>query len=117
MTVDAGRTTMDALLSSGGDPFTAVIAGNDQLAVGVLRSLRSHGLDCPGDMSVIGFNDMPYAEDINPALTTVRVPLQEFGTEAARLLLNNIEQDSQGPVTVGLPVSLIVRASTGRVPR
>jgi LacI family transcriptional regulator len=114
MTVEAGRRAMDQVLESA-LPVTAVFAANDQLAVGVLRSLRSHGLECPRDVSVIGFNDMPYAEDFNPALTTVRVPVHEFGVEAARLLLQNLEQGTQSPVTVMLPVSLVVRNSTGPV--
>lgn len=113
LSVDAGSEIMDRLLASENRSFTAVVAGNDQLAVGVLRSLRKHGLRCPDDVSVVGFNDMPYAEDLNPALTTVRVPLHEFGAEAARMLLNNIEQGSQGPVMVSLPVELVVRESTG----
>ncbi len=94
--------------------FTAIVASNDLLALGALRSLRAHGISCPGDVSVTGFNDMPFAEDFNPGLTTVRIPQREIGTESARILLSNIEAGTQDPVTVTLPVSLIVRASTAR---
>jgi LacI family transcriptional regulator len=93
-------------------PPTAIVAGNDLLALGILRSLRKHGLKCPEDVSVVGFNDMPFAEDFQPPLTTIRVPHLQMGTEAARLLLAGIAADEQTPVTVSLPVSLIVRAST-----
>lgn len=112
LNVAAGQATMDAVLTSGESLPTAVVAGNDLLAIGVLHSLRAHGMVCPDDMSVVGFNDMPFAEDFQPPLTTVHVPHRELGAEAARLLLAAIESDVQNPLTVTLPVSLIVRAST-----
>jgi LacI family transcriptional regulator len=117
LTVGAGQDSMDDVISKRARSVTAVVAGNDLLAVGVLRSLRAHGLSCPDDVSVVGFNDMPFAEDIWPPLTTVRVPVMEMGTESARLLLQNIEAGSQKPVTLSLPVSLIVRSSTGPAKR
>lgn len=112
LSVDAGESAMDEMLARGKQDVTAVVAANDLLALGALRSLRKHGLRCPEDFSVVGFNDMPFAEDIYPPLTTVHVPQQEIGTESARLLLGNIQSDSQSPITISLPVSLIVRAST-----
>ncbi|RZI88053.1 MAG: LacI family transcriptional regulator, partial [Microbacterium sp.] len=111
---------MDALIASPGALPTAIVAGNDLVALGVIRSMRGHGLDCPRDVSVVGFNDMPFAGDFSPALTTVRVPLREIGIEAARTLLAAIEGSEgahQERVTVMLPVSLIVRESTGPAPR
>jgi len=112
LNVDAGRHEMDAILASGEPVPTAIIASNDLLALGIMRSLRTHGLDCPADISIVGFNDMPFAQDFQPPLTTVRVPHLELGSEAARLLLASISAESQNPVTVTLPVSLIVREST-----
>lgn len=112
LTCEAGEKAMDDLLA-GTNGFTAIQASNDLLALGALRSMRRHGLRCPDDISVIGFNDMPFAEDFNPALTTVRVPLEEIGTESARLLFENISSGKQNPIIVTLPVSLIVRGSTG----
>jgi LacI family transcriptional regulator len=91
---------------------TAVVAGNDLVALGVMRSLRAHGLRCPDDVSVVGFNDMPFAEDFQPALTTVRIPHLQLGAEAARLLLEGLTANAQTPITITLPVSLIVREST-----
>lgn len=117
LTVVAGQDSMDEVISKRARGVTAVVAGNDLLALGVLRSLRAHGLSCPEDVSVVGFNDMPFAEDISPPLTTVRVPVMEMGTELARMLLQNIEAGSQKPVTLSLPVSLIVRSSTGPAKR
>ena len=113
LSVAAGQHSMDDVVSTRAGGPTAVVAGNDLLALGVLRSLRTHGLRCPEDISVVGFNDMPFAEDFSPPLTTVSVPVLEMGTESARMLLQNIEAGSQKPVTLILPVSLIVRSSTG----
>jgi LacI family transcriptional regulator len=115
LTVSAGFDAMNALLDSGEPRPTAVVAGNDLIALGVLRSLRAHGLECPADVSVVGFNDMMFAEDFAPPLTTVRVPTLQMGAEAARLLLDAIETGVQNAGTVRLPVSLVVRASTGPV--
>lgn len=113
LTIEAGMHAMDELLSRGGERPTAVVAGNDLVALGVIRSLHAHGLNCPDDVSVVGFNDMPFAEDFSPSLTTVRLPLREIGAEAAQLLLRGIQAGEQDPVTLTLPVSLIVRGSTG----
>lgn len=112
LTVAAGKSTMDTILSGGAFHPTAIVAGNDLLAIGILHSLREHGLECPRDISVIGFNDMPFAEDFQPPLTTIHVPQRELGAEAARLLLDGIKLGRQEPLTVTLPVSLTVRSST-----
>ncbi len=116
LSVEAGQQAMDRLLTERRPRPTAIVAGNDLVAFGALRSLRSHGLSCPGDLSIVGFNDVEFAQDSNPPLTTVHVPMQEMGAEAARLLLEAIERGSQEPVVLRLPVSLIVRGSTGPAP-
>ncbi|OJX64490.1 MAG: hypothetical protein BGO95_08425 [Micrococcales bacterium 73-13] len=113
LTVEAGQRRMDRVITEGGRRPTAVVAGNDLIALGVLRSLRDHGLTCPGDVSVVGFNDITFAEDFWPPLTTVRVPTHELGMEAARVLLEGIASGEQEPTTLLLPTSLIVRGSTG----
>ncbi len=111
--VDAGQRAMDVLLDKDFDQITAVVAGNDLLALGTYHSLRTHGLRCPEDVSVVGFNDMLFANDFQPPLTTVRSPHFEMGVEAARLLLNEIDGTLPAGARVMLPVSLIVRGSTG----
>ena len=116
----------DEVLDGEGDPVRVrpghervrAVAGNDLIALGVLRAMRARGLRCPEDLSVVGFNDMPFAEDFAPPLTTVRVPTHELGVAAARLLLRAIaDRDEQEADTVLLPVSLVVRGSTGPVAR
>lgn len=117
LTVDAGQRAMDLVLREQRSPCpTAVVAGNDLIALGVLRSLREHGLSCPGDVSVVGFNDIEFAEDFWPPLTTVHVPTHELGAEAARVLLDGIAEGAQDAEVLRLPVSLIVRGSTGPRP-
>ncbi len=113
LSVEAGQQAMDALDAEAAGRVTAIIASNDLIALGVLRSLRSRNVRCPEEISVIGFNGITFAEDFSPPLTTVRVPAAELGAAAARLLLQGIGEDAREPVTMMLPVSLIVRASTG----
>jgi DNA-binding LacI/PurR family transcriptional regulator len=64
------------------DRPTAVFVGSDDQCLGVYRALREHGLPVPSAMSVVGFDDMPYAAHLTPALTTVRQPLREMGRVA-----------------------------------
>ena len=112
LSIEAGRHAMGELLARPGPRPTAVVAGNDLVALGVIRRLRADGLSCPEDISVVGFNDMPFAEDFWPPLTTVHMPLREIGCEAARMLLHGIESGEQDAAILTLPVSLIVRGST-----
>ncbi len=92
--------------------FTAVLAGNDLLALGCYELLAERGLRAPDDLSVVGFNDMHFADRFDPPLTTVRIPHHEMGRRAAELLLGRIggAQEMVGPVV--LPAQLVVRAST-----
>ncbi|KMO72227.1 LacI family transcriptional regulator [Mycolicibacterium chubuense] len=113
LTIEAGFDVADQLLKKAGPIPTALVAGNDLVALGLIRRLRAEGLRCPEEMSVVGFNDMPFAEDFWPPLTTVHMPLREIGAEAARLLLRGIEAGEQDAATLTLPVSLVVRGSTG----
>ncbi|MEU2114892.1 LacI family DNA-binding transcriptional regulator [Streptomyces sp. NPDC016459] len=95
------------------DPdLTAVVAANDTVALGVCAALRERGLDIPGDVSVAGFDDLPFSVDAVPALTTVRLPLHEAGVRAGRLAMGTEEPPADGLETV--PAELVVRASTGR---
>jgi LacI family transcriptional regulator len=106
----AGRTALLELLD--GDVPTAVVAGNDLLAIGCYDALEERGLSCPGDVSIVGFNDMPFIGRLSPPLTSVRVPQYELGVEAARLLLDRLSGRTVTPRVVLLPVQLIVRGST-----
>jgi LacI family transcriptional regulator len=110
----AGHAAMLELLS--GDRPTAVVAGNDLLAIGCYDALAETGLTCPDDVSVVGFNDMPFIARLQPPLTSVRVPQYELGVEAARLLLDRLSGRTVTPRVVLLPVQLVVRGSTAPPP-
>ncbi|MEV6009364.1 LacI family DNA-binding transcriptional regulator [Streptomyces sp. NPDC051976] len=90
--------------------LTAVVAANDTVALGVCAALRERGLSIPGDVSVAGFVDLPFSVDASPALTTVRIPLQEAGARAGRLVMGRQSPPPGGVATVG--TELMVRGST-----
>jgi LacI family transcriptional regulator len=114
-TVEEGARCCGELLARHGD-FTAVAAANDMLAVGCYTALDEAGRQCPDDISVIGFNDMPFIDRLRPPLTTVRFPHYQLGTEAAQLLLERIN-GGEGPVKIlYLAPELVVRGSTGQRP-
>jgi LacI family transcriptional regulator len=93
---------------------TAIAAANDMLAVGCYAAFDESGVQCPEELSVIGFNDMPFIDRLRPPLTTVRFPHYQLGTEAAQLLLERIA-GGDGPVKIlYLAPELIVRGSTAR---
>jgi LacI family transcriptional regulator len=94
---------------------TAIIAGNDLIALGCYSVIAERGLGCPADVSVVGFNDMPFADRQRPSLSTVRIPHYEMGLEAARLLLDHIGNPDRPAKRVTLPVELIQRGSVAPV--
>jgi LacI family transcriptional regulator len=94
---------------------TAVIAGNDMIAIGCYAALRSRGARCPADVSVVGFNDMLLSSFLDPPLTTVAIPQYDIGASAAELILGRIAERGE-PVHRLLPTELVVRGSTGPPP-
>jgi DNA-binding LacI/PurR family transcriptional regulator len=93
--------------------LSAVFAANDQMALGLLRALREAGRDVPGDVSVVGFDDIPEAAYFAPPLTTVR---QDFSTVGRQSLTRLLEQIDGSPAHTGtdiVPVELIIRDSAG----
>jgi LacI family transcriptional regulator len=109
-TVEEGtRCALELLAVQGG--FTAVAAANDMLAVGCYAALDEVGLQCPDDISVIGFNDMPFIDRLRPPLTTVRFPHYQLGTEAAQLLLERIGQRDAPVKILYLAPELVIRKS------
>ncbi len=96
------------------NPPTAVFASNDVSAMGVLEAAHVRGLNLPGDLSVIGFDDIPLAGSLNPPLTTIRQPMQEMGRAATRMLLDRIHHPEQSWTGAVLPTELVVRSSTAR---
>jgi len=113
----SGRRLIDEALASEGREFTAVFAGNDLMAFGALAALRSHGIDVPRQVSVVGFDDIPVAALSWPALTTVHQPAYDIGRTATTQLLQNVAVGTLPPASRHLlPVELRVRDSTARAP-
>lgn len=106
-----GARALRGLLDAGSD-FTAVIAGNDLFALGCYDVFEERGISCPSDLSVVGFNDMPFIDKLRPPLTSVRVPHYEVGAEAARMLVEGLHDPTRHARSVLLPLKLVQRQST-----
>lgn len=109
---DSGAAAAAALLDA--DPgLTALAVLNDTMAIGALAAARQRGLAVPDRLSIIGFDDMPIAQDLIPALTTVKLPLVEIGAAAMRLALTD---GGGSPRTMRFDAELVRRASTAPPP-
>jgi LacI family transcriptional regulator len=107
----SGQELVEEALREGVE-FTAVLASNDLMAIGALVALRRAGIQVPEQVSVVGIDDVPIAADVTPALTTVRLPLEEMGVAAAELAV----QDRVAAIRSAPPVRLIQRESAGPAP-
>jgi len=97
---------------------TAVFVANDQMALGVLRALHERGRSIPGEVSIVGFDDIPEAQYFTPPLTTVRQDFGEMGRSSLRLLLDLMKSDrAQPPSHLTIAPELVVRRSTAPPPR
>jgi LacI family transcriptional regulator len=110
-TIEAGRIAAQGILSSLERP-TALVAANDLIALGTLDAAEELGLSCPGELSLVGFNDMPFVDRLRPPLTTIRVDEYELGMRASRMLLSLIEDPDARLETIMLAPELVVRGST-----
>lgn len=94
-------------------PPTAIWTINDLLAIGVLRAIHERGLCVPNDISLAGFDDIAFAEQLYPPLTTVHMPAKEMGRRAAEFLFRRLEDPQCEPLQELMPMYLVVRQSTG----
>jgi LacI family transcriptional regulator len=113
-TENSGRVGMKRLLSA--SP-SAVFAASDVMAIGALKTLREAGLQIPQDVALVGFDDVPIASAVEPALTTVRQPIDRLGRMATEVLLSviedSLESEDEAPThRIILPTELVVRASS-----
>lgn len=118
-TVAGGEDAADRLLA---ERVTAVVTFNDLLAIGVLRRFQATGVDVPGQVSVLGCDDIFGADFCHPPLTTLAAPIEEAGRRAVELLLDELERDdparrgaSERHAEIVLPTRLVVRKSTAPV--
>lgn len=108
---ELGYPVVAELLAKGGH-FTALVCYNDVSAIGAIRAFRDHGIRVPEDVSIVGFDDIQGAAYHNPSLTTIRQPLREMGTLAARILLERLRGKKDHPQQVTVVPELIIREST-----
>ena len=111
LSIEFGQHAAKTLVASGNLP-TAVFVHNDETATGLLHGLAQAGVRVPEDVSVIGFDDMPYSAVFNPGLSTVRLPRREWGRLAARKLIAVMEHQEGAMAPQIIEPKLIVRAST-----
>ncbi len=103
---------MRAILSSDGPRPSAVVCGNDYLAIGALLEAQAMGLLVPQDLSITGFDDVAIAAQITPPLTTMRVPNHKIGQLAADYLLTRLGGSAGGPPVPVLAPDFVERRST-----
>lgn len=108
--LESGQATMLRLLDRG---VTAVICASDPLALGAIRAARRRGLTVPGDVSIIGYDDSALMTCVDPALTTVRQPIEAMGKAAVELLVHQIDGGQVRTAELLYEPELVVRSSTG----
>ena len=115
-TESSGYAAARTLLALADRP-TAVFAANDAMAIGALRGFREAGLEVPRDIALAGFDDIPVARYVTPALTSVHVPIHEMGTCAVEAVLGAVRApEAEPPAPTVLPTRLVVRESCGHGP-
>jgi LacI family transcriptional regulator len=107
---EAGRDAALALLNAQPE-LTGLLCYNDLVAVGALRACAELGRNVPHDVAVVGFDDIPLAALVTPALTTCRIPRHELGVQAVQLLLDRVRGEPQDDQAVILEPELVIRAS------
>lgn len=107
----SGYEQMAAMVESG-EPFDAVFAANDQMAIGALKALKERDIDVPGQVKLIGFDNTFVSSIVEPSLTTVHVPKYQMGVNAAELLLERIKTPTASPKLIEHPVEMIKRQSS-----
>lgn len=112
---EAAQQAVDAEIARGWG-FSAVVAFNDEMALGAMRALQEHGMAIPNDVSVVGFDDLPYARMVRPALSTVHQDIRQLGQHAARALLRVVRGEPVPELTIQT-VSFVERESAGPAPK
>ena len=113
-TVEEGRRASSELFERD-KSFTAIVAGNDLLALGCMDAMKEVGLLVPENISICGYDDILFLERMNPGLTTVLVPKYEMGSQATKTLLDMISGESSGPGVLQMQPRLVIRDSTAVV--
>lgn len=113
--IESGFDRTQTLLNTNNQP-TAIVAAGDLLAIGALKAAEQGGINVPSQLSIVGYDDIVYADTTTPRLTTVRQPAVEIASEAVRLLLARIEDRSREAEVTSVAPTLVVRESTAPPP-
>ena len=108
---DEAFAAIEQLLLDGPD-FDAIFAGDDDAAIGAMRAIKQAGRLIPQDLAVVGFDDVPFARYLSPALTTVRAPIEQVGREAVRQLARLMNGEQAEALTL-MRTELVIRESCG----
>lgn len=111
--LEIGGIELGKLLLEAGLPCTAVVAGTDRVALGIMKSLRQAGVAVPKDIALVGFDDFERAQEADPPLTTVRQSFSLVAATATHTLLDHLESGAPLPATVRVPTAFVVRRSCG----
>ncbi len=111
-TITTGEQAAAELLN-GPEPPTAIFAANDSMALGTARAAAARGLNVPGDLALVGFDNISVAEHFSPPLTTVRIFKEQMGRLAARRILELVNAPGIPPVETRVSTELVIRQSCG----
>jgi DNA-binding LacI/PurR family transcriptional regulator len=112
-TIEDGKQVIKQILAMDeGDRPTAVFTGSDEIASGMMIEAKEHGITIPGDLAIIGFDDQPLAEMLDPKLTTIRQPVNEMGEKAVEVIIDMLSNLEAEVENYELPIELVVRQST-----
>jgi DNA-binding LacI/PurR family transcriptional regulator len=112
---ESGYQQMSSLIESG-VPITAAFVASDVVALGAMSAIRNHGLKIPGDIAIVGFDDVPVAKYLDPGLTTIQLPMAELSRCACEMLVGMIGGEPPGQPNILLDAKLVVRKSCGSQP-
>lgn len=113
--IDCAAFGVERLMSLD-EPPTAIFAGNDEMAIGAIRSLGTRGLSVPAQCSIVGFDDIKFGAFYNPAITTVHVPRFQIGREAMTVMIRGLSGEDLELSGKRLPTELVLRETTARLP-
>jgi LacI family transcriptional regulator len=110
-TIEDGKQVLKQIIEMKDRP-TAVFTGSDEIAGGVMLAAREQGVTIPDELAVMGFDDQPFAELLNPGLTTIRQPVTEMGRKAMEIVMELLQDPGIPPETYELPIELVIRQSS-----
>lgn len=109
--IEDGKQVVKKILSMEDRP-TAIFTGSDEIAGGMMIEAKESGLSIPNDLAIIGFDDQPLAQMLDPKLTTIRQPIDQMGIKAMEILIDMLNDSESTVETFELPIELVVRSST-----